>query len=119
MLRYGACLFGFLVTIGLSPCATAADVKVMISAGFFSVYKELAPAFESATGHRLVTTRGLEETDAMNMIASQMPAELKSARADYVIENTGSLEDLERDVDALWSSLQRNAEPLETAAQVS
>jgi len=68
---------------------------------------------------RLVSTRGLEETDAMNMIASQMPAELKRARADYVIENTGSLDDLERDVDALWSSLQRNAQPLETAAQSS
>jgi dephospho-CoA kinase len=69
---------------------------------------------------RLVTTRGLEETDAMNMIASQMPAELKRARADYVIENSGSLDDLERDVDALWSSLQRNAEPvLATAVRVS
>ena len=68
---------------------------------------------------RLVATRGLEETDAMNMIASQMPAELKRARADYVIENTGSLDDLEHDVDTLWSSLQRNAEPVETAAQSS
>ncbi|MFL5502068.1 MAG: dephospho-CoA kinase [Gemmatimonadaceae bacterium] len=68
---------------------------------------------------RLVNTRGLEETDAMNMIASQMPAELKRARADYCIDNSGSLDDLERDVDALWSSLQRDAEPLETAAQVS
>jgi dephospho-CoA kinase len=68
---------------------------------------------------RLVTTRGLEETDAMNMIASQMPAELKRARADYVIENTGSLDDLEHDVDTLWSSLQRNAAPVETTAQRS
>ena len=59
---------------------------------------------------RLVKTRGLDETDAMNMIVSQMPAELKRARADYVIENDGSLEELERDVDVLWSSLQRNAE---------
>jgi len=58
---------------------------------------------------RLVTTRGLEETEAMNMIASQMPAELKRARADYCIDNNGSLEELERDVDALWSSLQRDA----------
>jgi dephospho-CoA kinase len=58
---------------------------------------------------RLVAARGLEETDAMNMIAAQMPAELKRARADYVIENNGSLEDLERDVDALWSSLQRGS----------
>src|SRR6266571_5078280 len=68
---------------------------------------------------RMVVTRGVEETDAMNMIASQMPAELKRARADYVIENTGSLNDLERDVDALWSSLQRNAVESETEAQVS
>lgn len=68
---------------------------------------------------RLVTTRGLEETEAMNMIASQMPAELKRARADYCIDNNGSIDDLERDVDALWSSLQRDAEPLETAAHVS
>ena len=69
---------------------------------------------------RLVATRGLEETDAMNMIASQMPAELKRARADYVIENVGSLAELERDVDALWSSLHRDAAvESETAAQVS
>jgi len=68
---------------------------------------------------RLVATRGLEETDAMNMIAAQMPAELKRARADFVIENTGSIDDLERDVDALWSSLQRDAVEMETAARVS
>jgi dephospho-CoA kinase len=58
---------------------------------------------------RLVATRGLDETEAMNMIAAQMPAELKRARADICIDNNGSLADLERDVDALWSSLQRAA----------
>ena len=67
----------------------------------------------------LVATRGLEETDAMNMIAAQMPAELKRARADYVIENTGSLQELERDVNALWSFLQRNAVESESAVAVS
>jgi dephospho-CoA kinase len=59
---------------------------------------------------RLVRTRGLDETDGMNMIVSQMPAELKRARADYVIENNGSLKDLERDVDELWSSLHVDAQ---------
>jgi dephospho-CoA kinase len=68
---------------------------------------------------RMVASRGLEATDAMNMIASQMPAELKRARADYVIENNGSLQDLQRDVDALWSSLQRNAVETESEARVS
>jgi len=68
---------------------------------------------------RLVASRGMEATDAMNMIASQMPAELKRARADYVIENNGSLQELERDVDALWSYLQRNAVETQSEARVS
>ena len=34
--------------------------------------------------------RGLRETEAMEMIAAQMPAELKRARADYIIENDGT-----------------------------
>jgi dephospho-CoA kinase len=63
---------------------------------------------------RLVATRGVEETDAMNMIAAQMPAELKRARADYCIDNDGSLDKLERDVDALWSSLRRGTRKVES-----
>src|SRR3979490_2546227 len=38
--------------------ASAADVHVMISAGFHGVYSELGPAFERASGHHLGTTRG-------------------------------------------------------------
>ena len=40
--------------------------------------------------------RGLRETEAMDMIAAQMPAELKRARADFVIDNEGTLTQLER-----------------------
>ena len=54
---------------------------------------------------RLVRDRGLEQAEAMDMIASQMPADLKRARADFVIENTGSIEDLEAEVDRLWNEL--------------
>jgi len=42
----------------VSGAASAADIKVLISAGFFKVYSELGPAFEKSTGHKLVTTRG-------------------------------------------------------------
>jgi dephospho-CoA kinase len=54
---------------------------------------------------RLVHDRGLRETEAMNMIAAQMPAELKRARADFVIDNASTLTDLERKVDDVWASL--------------
>jgi len=54
---------------------------------------------------RIVRDRGLPEAEAMEMIASQMPADLKRARADWVIENNGTTEDLEREVDRLWEAL--------------
>src|SRR5262245_58471646 len=45
---------------------------------------------------RLVKDRSLRETEAMEMIAAQMPAELKRARAAFVIDNDGTLADLAR-----------------------
>lgn len=57
---------------------------------------------------RIVRDRGIEEAEAMDMIAAQMPAELKRARADWVIENAGSKEDLEREVDRLWDEISQD-----------
>ena len=54
---------------------------------------------------RLVKERGLRETEAMDMIAAQMPAELKRARADFVIDNDGTLTQLERRVQDVWAAL--------------
>src|SRR6185437_4842387 len=54
---------------------------------------------------RLVSDRGLRETEAMDMIAAQMPAELKRARADFVIDNDASLTQLERVVQDVWAEL--------------
>jgi dephospho-CoA kinase len=54
---------------------------------------------------RLVHERGLAEAEAMKMIAAQMPAELKRARADYVIDNDGTVADLERKVREVWAEL--------------
>ena len=64
---------------------------------------------------RLVKDRGLRETEAMAMIAAQMPAELKRARADYIIDNVGTLLDLEEKVAAVWSALEQDA-PRDAAA---
>lgn len=68
---------------------------------------------------RLLKKRGIEEGEALRMIAAQMPAELKRARADYVIENTGSIGELKREVDSLWAELQREAALTSEEARVS
>ncbi|HLE57882.1 MAG TPA: dephospho-CoA kinase [Rhodothermia bacterium] len=64
---------------------------------------------------RLLRDRGLEEAEAMDMIAAQMPAELKRARADWVIENAGTKKDLEREVDRLWDEISQD-EPTQLSA---
>jgi dephospho-CoA kinase len=59
---------------------------------------------------RLVRDRGLRETEAMDMIAAQMPAELKRAGADFIIENDGTLNALEQRVSEVWAHLVQEAE---------
>jgi dephospho-CoA kinase len=59
---------------------------------------------------RLVRDRGLRETEAMAMIAQQMPADLKRARADFVIDNDGTREALEQRVNEVWTALAAEAD---------
>jgi dephospho-CoA kinase len=61
---------------------------------------------------RLVRDRGLQETEAVDMITAQMPAELKRARADFVIDNSGSLAELDVRVADVWAELSREANAL-------
>jgi molybdate transport system substrate-binding protein len=56
----------------IAGAALAADVHVMISAGFFQAYSVLAPAFERASGHRLVTTRGPSLGDSPEAIPTRI-----------------------------------------------
>lgn len=54
---------------------------------------------------RLIRDRALDPAEADAMIAAQWPAERKRARADHIIENDGTLEELDAKVDALWATL--------------
>jgi molybdate transport system substrate-binding protein len=73
---------GLLCLLLFALPAGAADIKVMISAGFFSVYKELGPAFEKSTGHKLVTTRGPSVGDSPEAIPARLA---RGEEADVVI----------------------------------
>ena len=73
--------------------ASAADVHVMISAGFYEVYSELGPAFERASGHRLITTRGPSMGDSPEAIPTRLA---RGETADVVILDGGSADELGR-----------------------
>ncbi|HEY8018750.1 MAG TPA: dephospho-CoA kinase [Actinomycetota bacterium] len=53
---------------------------------------------------RLVA-RGMDEADARARLAAQMPLAEKAEVADVVLDNEGTLEELENQVDRLWSDL--------------
>jgi molybdate transport system substrate-binding protein len=77
-----------LLTMG---AAAAADVHVMISAGFHSVYAELGPAFERASGHHLVTVRGPSMGDSPESIPARLA---RGEAADVVILDGGATDKL-------------------------
>ena len=75
----------------MAGAASAADVHVMISAGFYGVYSELGPAFERASGHRLVTTRGPSMGDSPEAIPTRLA---RGETADVVIMDGGAADEL-------------------------
>src|SRR5258708_1924360 len=75
----------------MAGTASAADVRVLISAGFYSVYSELAPAFERASGHRLVTTRGPSMGDSPESIPTRLA---RGEAADVAILDGGAADAL-------------------------
>lgn len=54
---------------------------------------------------RLIATRGLSEQEAILRIDAQPPQAEKAARADVIIDNSGSLEDVRRQVEHAWRAL--------------
>jgi len=56
---------------------------------------------------RLVTARGMDETDARNRIASQISREQRLSTATHVVDNHGDLAALRTQVEALWHELVR------------
>jgi molybdate transport system substrate-binding protein len=83
-----------LVAAGLflfAGATRAAEVKVMISGGFFAAYRILAPEFQSATGHTVATASG----PSMGNTPEAIPNRLKRGEpADVLIMVGSALDDL-------------------------
>ena len=77
--------------LSMAGATSAADVRVMISAGFYGVYSELGPAFERASGHHLVTTRGPSMGDSPETIPARLA---RGEAADVVILDGGAADKL-------------------------
>jgi len=88
-----------------------ADIPLLFEAGLVDDFDAvvLVDAPEEVRLARLVGDRGMDPEEARRMIAAQMPSELKRARADFVISNTGTLLELDRRAREVWTELVRRA----------
>jgi molybdate transport system substrate-binding protein len=71
--------------------AQAAEIRVLISAGFFGVYSQLGPQFERETGHKLITTRGPSMGSSPESIPNRL---INGEVADVVIMDGGMADEL-------------------------
>jgi molybdate transport system substrate-binding protein len=84
-------LSALLLAALFTTAVSAADVHVMISAGFYGVYAELGPSFEGTTGHHLITTRGPSMGDSPEAIPARLG---RGESADVVILDSGAADEL-------------------------
>ena len=92
--------------------AIVADIPLLFEVGLVDEFDVvvLVDAPEETRLVRLVGDRGMDPEEARQMIAAQMKSELKRARADYVIENTDTVGELQRRAREVWDELRRRAE---------
>lgn len=83
-----------LFEVGLEP---KFDVVVLVD----------APA--TVRKDRLTKLRGIDPLEADRMIASQLPSEVKRPKADFIIDNVGTLDDLRAEARRVWSILAARA----------
>ena len=80
------------------------DVPLLVETGQAASYDlVLVVAADLDTRVRRLVGRGLSEEDARARIAAQASDEQRRAVADVVLDNSGSVEDLEAQVDRFWA----------------
>ena len=85
-------------SVGLFLCiahtAQAAEIRVITSGAFTEAYKQLAPMYEQATGHKIISAYGASIGNAPYSIPSRFA---RGEKFDLVILSEGGLEALMKD----------------------
>ena len=86
------------------------DVPLLAEVGAGEMFDHIVvvTATSDAQIDRMRTARGMNEDAAKARIASQISQEGRTEIADWIVRNDGSLEQLEQEIDGLWSFLEAN-----------
>ena len=87
------------------------SAPLIVETGMYSVFEVLmivSTRIETQV-ERLVRERGMSEESVRARIAAQLPLEAAAEVADVIVDNEGTLEELEGQVDRVWGDLQARA----------
>ncbi|RJP75451.1 MAG: dephospho-CoA kinase [Candidatus Abyssobacteria bacterium SURF_17] len=86
-----------------------ADVPLLFEIRLQSMFDKIVVVYATSEQQmkRLIERDGLDHESALKRLNAQMPLEQKMQQADYVIHNTGSLQETEADVNETWNTLSR------------
>jgi dephospho-CoA kinase len=87
-----------------------ADIPLLYETGQDLAYDAVMVVYvpKAVQSARLMARNGLSQEEAEKRIALQMDVEEKRRRADYVIDNSGTLEETRRQVDRFWQEQGRS-----------
>jgi dephospho-CoA kinase len=86
------------------------DVPLLVEKGTYTTAGTIVVDVEPEVAvRRLVEQRGMDEADVRRRMAAQVSREERLAKADFVVSNDGSLDDLRVKVDRCWRWLERLA----------
>jgi len=97
------------------------DVPLLFESGVWArhVHKIIVVTCEEDLQlQRLMDRNSLKESDAKARVAAQMPLRDKCAKADFVIENSGNLEDTREQVVKIYNELRQSRTHLKFRAMV-
>jgi dephospho-CoA kinase len=82
------------------------DVPLLVELGMQDAY-DLVVVVDAPDEVRLarLVARGLSEADARARMASQATRKQRLAVADIILDNSGDLDDLSRQVDSVWPTV--------------
>lgn len=87
------------------------DAPLLVETGRHAAFDSLivVVAKPETQVQRLASDRSMSEEDVRARMEAQLPVEEKAGAAEFILDNEGSVQELEAQVDRLWPELQRRA----------
>jgi dephospho-CoA kinase len=94
-----------LAAVAEEDAVVVVEVPLLVETGWTFDLVVVVDCPKEVALRRLVDGRGMDEADVRRRMSAQASRKERLARADAVIDNSGSLEDLPRAVDRFWREL--------------